>query len=1127
MQHSYLEAVVAKFFRKSLQAVALLVLMQASVVFAQFSSGVQGSVLDTSGAAVSNATVTLENSGTHIKQTAKSDSAGVYRFTSLAPGAYSVTASAAGFSNAKSDFALSAAENRDVPLALAVGDVSQTVQVSSQAPLIDTSDTRNQYTIDSQALETLPQSNRNPQAVLGITPGVTGGLDAQNNNTTNPENFNDFSANGRGENGNVYLVDGLDVTSNIRPGVINLSPNGDSVQEATVQPNTYSVQYGRGSGFETVFTTKSGTDQFHGFGSIYYRYQAWAARGEFGPSFADLPKNPPNHTNNLSFGIGGPIWKSKNLFGFFSIQPYHNEGTNFGNIFYEDPAFTAFAHASQPNSPETALLTKYPVTNSIFLNVNQTALQYFGGTCGTAATNFIPCSTPVIDEGSWNNASSNTSLQYNARIDKTFSKDRVYANFIRSTQTPKDANPRAAFNITDKYYGLSLQVNETHTFSPTMLNEAAFGFNRIEGIQPSAGLFTVPVVNVTGLGQGFGAGFALGDYIQHSYHWRDVLTKIKGSHSFKAGYEGWTGDDTAVFQGPYGQPTFQFNNLIDLINNAPQSETSLSYNVLTGAPQPGNYSYKELTGGLFVEDTWKASKKVTVNYGIRYDNFGNPVPNGYGTIAAPFHLGSGSTFQDRIANGTVKAQSHSLDHDINWNFSPRAGVAWDIFGNARWVLHGGYGIYHDQVTLGNIGDLMKSNPPNYVVPSFTRGTATAQPIFSLGTQNTYPFGYTYPAFVGTPLDAKGGVPGQEVNIGSVDPNIHSPTTQNWSGSVEHPLTSKLIASVGYTGSHSSGIQQGGGAQGGNQFGVDVNAVEGAVAQNSYATGNVDGSGSPLYTVNENFLNSSFGQIIYSYNAARANYWAVVASVKGQFRRAFFVASYTRSSSKDDANYYSPTPTLNQSRWYGNSPYDYPNRFSAGYSYEIPGYDKGNFLVRGATRGWKLSGTTTLQAGAPIFVYTTARLSYTKDSLGNGVYAPNSGDFNGDGYAYDVPNVSSSYHIPHTRAAYKSGVFPTTAGTCAANLDGCGPFTLPTFGSMGNEAVNDQFRNPAFAQTDFTLGKDTHFHERYVLNLKVDAYNLFNQVNFYAVDPNAVDGTFGQSTTTHTPRYLQVGATLKF
>ena len=1116
------------FIRGSARAIALLLFLNAAAAFAQFSSGVQGSIQDSSGAGVPNVTVTLENLGTHTSQAAHTDAAGVYRFVLLAPGSYTVTAAAPGFAKAKTDFTLDAAENRDVSLTLAVGDVNTSVSVTSEAPLIDISETRNQYTIDEQALDTLPQASRNPDALLGITPGVTGGLDTQSNLNYAPENFLDYNVNGRGENGNAYVVDGLDVTSNIRPGVVNLTPNADSLQEVTVQTNTFSVEYGRGSGAETIATSKSGADRFHGFASEYYRYQAWAARGEYGPSYTSLPTAPPYHTNNMSFGLGGPIWKNRQLFFFFSIQPYHNEGSAYENIYYEDPSFTAFAQTAQPNSPEVALLAKYPVTKSIFLNVNQTAQSLFPGTCGTATTDFLPCTNAVIDEGTWNNATSTTAKQYNIRIDKGFNKDRLYANFIRNTEALGYANPRAAFAITDNYYGASLQVNETHTFSAKMLNEAAFGFNRIEGIQPQKGLFSVPVVNVGGLGQNFGDTFALGDYIQHSYHWRDVLTKIHGAHSFKFGYDGWTGDDAALFQGPYAQPAFYYNNLIDLINDSPANESSLSYNPVSGQPQAGNYDYKEITTGLFAEDTWKTRRNLTLTYGIRYDNYGNPKPDGYGTVAAPFHLGAGSTFQDQITNGYVKQASHSLDHDINWNWSPRIGVAWDIAGNAKWVVHGGYGLYHDQVTLGNIGDLMKGNPPNWVVPTFYRDSATAAPTYSVGTGNAYPFGFAYPAFTGGTLDSKGGLVGQGVGIGGVDPNIHSPRTQSWSGAIDHPLTSKLVASLSYTGSHTTGIQMGGGQQGGNQFGYDVNIVEGAALQNSYAVNGYLFNGLQVHELNEARPNTSFGQILYAYNVARANYEGLVASVRGRFKNAFFIASYTRSSSKDDETYYSPTATLDQNRWYGNSPYDYPNRFSLGFNYEVPGFDRGNFLIKGATKGWTVSGTTTLQSGAPIFVYTGAPLQYTVDNTGTPSYLPISGDFNGDGYNYDVPNVASDYHIAHTRKAYKTGVFPSTANsTCVSNFYSCGPFTQPTFGSEGNEKVSDQFRNPAFAQSDMTLAKDTTFREGINLKLQVNAFNLFNQVNFYGVDSNAQDGTFGQALTTHTARYLQIGATLKF
>ena len=135
---------------------------------------------------------------------------------------------------------------------------------------------------------------------------------------------------------------------------------------------------------------------------------------------------------------------------------------------------------------------------------------------------------------------------------------------------------------------------------------------------------------------------------QHSYHWRDVVTFIHGSHSFRFGYEGWHGDDTAIFRGPHGQANFYYSNLIDFINDHPYNESGLSYNFQTGAPQPGNYGFSETTAGAFAQDTWKVNRRLTVNYGLRYDNYGNPYPTLPGTLSAPFHLGDGSTFRGSV-----------------------------------------------------------------------------------------------------------------------------------------------------------------------------------------------------------------------------------------------------------------------------------------------------------------------------------------------------------------------------------------------------------------------------------------------------------------------------------------------
>jgi hypothetical protein len=1125
---SFLEAKMKSFAIASVRLLVLLLLL-ISPVFAQFSGSVQGSVQDTSNAFIANAVVSLTNSDTNVVQQAKTDASGVYRFASLAPGPYVLTATAPGFSSAQVSFALTTAETRNVPIQLAIAKGATSVTVSSQAPLLDTSDSRNEQTLDTQALQTLPLAARNPTALIGLTPGVTGlGTGASTN--FNPENYIDASANGRGQNGNQYVVDGLDVTSSIRPGVLNLTPNVDAVSEITVQTNTYTVDYGRASSIQTVMTTKSGTDQYHGFASEYYNYQGLNARGEFG--VAQPQKVNPYHTNNMSFGIGGPILPHHKLFFFFSIEPYLSLASNGNQVqTYEDPAFLAFAQSVMPNSPEVALMAKYKPTGATTTGVAATALDAFGPQnlqantgCATSSTDNIPCNTPVFDHGNFNSSSYNNAKQWNLRIDKYFTEDRIYGNFIRNTINSGGPAVRPAFATTNSDYGASLQVNETHTFSPSLLNEAFFGYNRIEGYSNKTGTFTVPIVSVSQLGVGFGNGFAQGDFIQHSYHWRDVLTKIHGGHSFKFGYEGWHGDDLALFAGAYGIPNLNYNNMIDLINDKPYSESGLSYNIVTGKPQPANYQYAMSTAGAFAEDTWKMTPKLTLNYGIRYDNFGNAYPIG-GTQLANFHLPSGSSYQERVTNGFMTSQGHVYNSSMNWVFSPRAGVAYDPFGDGKWVIRGGVGLFHDFVTLGNSENGLKGNPPGFVFPTFKNDGSTAPPVFSYGTQNKYPYGFVYPAFVGTPLDSKGGVAGSNIGVGGVDVNMSSPRTINWSAAVERQVTNEMVVSLGYVGSHSGNLVIGGGSTSNTSYGVDINVFPGDLIQHIQCT---EDATTNSCTGVQTRLNSSFGSITYATNGARANYNAFIAAIKGRFaQRGLLTASYTRSDSEDDWQVYPGVYPYDH--YYGPSSWNAPNRFSLGWSYELPGANQGHGLLGHAVSGWNLSGTTILQSGTPFTVYTGASFHAQlidpsqPATPSNIVLAGDSGDFNADGDNFDFPNVSN-YKQPTSRTSYKSGIFPHCAG---GNLSGCGAFSLPAAGSQGNEKTN-QFQNPGFAETDLTLKKVTSITERFNLEFRGDFINAFNRPNLNGVDTNAQDGTnFGTSTTTQTPRVIVLGAKLSF
>jgi hypothetical protein len=845
-----------------------------------------------------------------------------------------------------------------------------------------------------------------------------------------------------------------------------------------------------------AMTTKSGADQFHGLASDYFNYQNFWARTEFSPaSYA------PFHANNISAALGGPIIPHHQFFFFGSVEPFR-ASTSTGNstITFENAAFTSFAARTFPNTVGTKLLTSYPASGATFTSVSKTAQDLFPGTCGTATTSFLPCSTPVINNGVFNATNYRNALQYNIRIDKYFANDRIYGNFYRTTLDTGGPAVRPAFATTNTYATNSFQANETHTFSPTTLNEAAFAFLRVEGVQPATGNFAVPVVSVTGLGTGvFGNGFALGDFIQHSYHWRDVLTHIQGSHTLKIGYDGWHGDDVALFAAARGQANFQFNNILDLVRDQPFNETTLAYNPLTGQPQNANYGYAMTTGSIFFQDTWRIKSNLTLNYGLRWDDFGNAYPSLAGTNLSNFFLDSRPTLNQQVATGEMRKVSNVYRSRMNNVWSPRFGLAWDPGNNGNWVVRGGFGIYHDFPTLGNVENGLNANPPGYILPTFFNDGTTSRPIFAFGNSNTYPFGFPYPALPSRTLTPQGGLIGTQLNVGGIDPLLVAPMTFNYAATLEHKLIGNVVASVGYQGSTSYNIISGYGQTNNTSYGIDVNRFAGDLIINNRT--------SPTR------LNSSFGAINYARNSADARFDALVVDVRGRVRgRLFFDGSYTRSRSLDNAQVYPTFET--QPGYYAPSPWDAPNRFSLTFNFDFGDVNGNRGVLGRVLSGWSVSGTSIVQSGNPFTVYTDASFQPLRNASGAIVgYLPGSGDYNADGVNFDYPNATS-YALNSTRKGYLGGVFAT------------GQFTQPTLGAEGNEAVN-AFRNPGFNQTDAALLKSTKIFERLNFQLRFEAYNVFNQVNLKSITSNLSDANFGRSTSQYNPRNLQVGAKLTF
>jgi hypothetical protein len=312
--------------------------------------------------------------------------------------------------------------------------------------------------------------------------------------------------------------------------------------------------------------------------------------------------------------------------------------------------------------------------------------------------------------------------------------------------------------------------------------------------------------------------------------------------------------------------------------------------------------------------------------------------------------------------------------------------------------------------------------------------------------------------------------------------LKSPEAYIFSATLERKIGDNFVASVIYSGSHSSNLIGAGNTSGQVSYGVNINAKPGDLLVNE----------------NPTRLNTSFGGIFYADNDRVGNYNGITFDFRGRAKRAFFDASYTHSKSKDDAGIY-PT-AINPHQFYGPSPWDVPNRFTLVLNYELPGLNGGHGFAGALTGGWGISGTSIYQSGYPFTVF-------------NGAPFNQGGDYNADGDNNDYPNASS-YHQGNSRSAFLSGIFAP------------GQFTVPTPGTNGNEKIN-QFRNPSIAETDLTAYKSTHITEWLNFQIRFEFFNLLNRPNFTNVVGDQASGGFGKVSNQRLPRHWQLGGKFTF
>jgi hypothetical protein len=1073
-----------------------LLVVGADVGWAQFSSAVQGIVRDPSRSVVPSARVSLLNVSTGVTQETVTNDAGFFRFSSLPPGDYEASVTGTGFQVAAVKFTLTTGQTRGLDFDLELASTATSVHVTAEAPPLDTAETRLQLTMQQSKIRDLPLLNNSIFALLSLAPGVTGVNSASDN--FNPEYFSSMSANGRSAYGNTFNVDGLNTTSNISNGTSNLGVNPEAVSEVLIETNTFKAEQGLGSSIVVSVTTKAGTNEFHGAGNYWFTNQDMRAR----TSLPFIARYQPFQRQNVNGAFGGPIVKNRTFF-FTSVEMLRSKNAATSVETWESPEFVNWARANFPNSLGTQLLTQNPVDGPVQTTVLRTAQNVLGAECGTPTYANIPCNLPMVVQGAWNRSPYRNGLQYNFRGDQYLrdGRDRIYGSFIRTESENANLVNRSNMNNFSNRFVNAFQANWTHTFTPTLLNEFGASGNKVLGTDGAGAPFRIPQIGIQG-STGLGPGFA-GTFVQHNYNWRDVVTWVKGSHTLKFGGNYYWGDDYADFPNSPGgagsRPSFTFLNLVDLVRDQPFSGNFSAHDPLTGQPKAYTFGAKLNSFGLFIQDEWKVRPNLSLTMSMRWDDFGNPVGIRNWRTTNIF-VADGNTVDQQFANAAIRETPKSYPGRLNKNFSPRFGVAYSPGDSRKWSIRGGVGLYNDWVTLGEIVDRVNVNPPNFLFPAFGVNLPL-QPLFSVGNSDTFPYGFTYPTIPAAQLDARGGIVGLQSNVGGIDPNLRTPKTVNYIIGVERELPGRTVVGINYSGSRTWDAL----------VGTDHNRFPGDLLD-----GRLDR------------LNPSFGAMHYVRNFNKMTYNSMIISARkdvgarGTLQGSYTlgrVQDYFQGGSRSVSFENVPDPRL-MDNWRGDAAFDVRHRVSASGVYRLPTPFRGTPIVDRILGGWEIGTTAILQSGNPWTASNSSAFNPIRDAAGNVIgFRPDSGDYNADGFNFDLPNQPAN--LP--RIFNRSQFLGANAGVAAYDRS---QFTAPAVGQQGN-AIRSYFRQQGLINIDTSVIKNNYFRERMNLQLKFEFFNALNRVNLGGINNNVGNPNFGRILGQRDPRVVQVGARFAF
>jgi opacity protein-like surface antigen len=1081
----------------------LVVLSSSGVVLnAQFSSSIEGTTTDQSGAVLPKATLTLVNTDTGIRAGVVASDAGYYRFPALAAARFTLTVTAPGFRTVTmSDLRLEVGERRTVNITLEVSPEATTVTVTATQAVVELAEARVSGVIATKDVTDLPIVGRNFLNLLSLTPGVTGapaGLGSSSSQSGN-DVFNadpnvSLNASGNRSEQNGFAVDSGTTTSMVRHGVVNLQPNAESIQEVRITVNNFSAEQGNDAGASVNALTKQGTNAFHGSLAYWHSSNALQARNVFQRSVPEFRRNEE------AGSLGGPIIRNRTFF-FGSFDVLRAAETPGATVTVETPAFAGLVAQRFAANKSAFLLQHFPTsvvpvqnfrTAGTLRNVDCSALASPSTAISTPIGD-VPCNLAVSGEGVNEFSTPRNGQQWNVRVDHMVrNADRLYANVYRNVLKTTGTQTRPEFAWEFPRWNWYLNLNETHTFSSNLVNEFGANLTRIHG-EIACVHCDIPVISITGL-SGFGVGGPT-PFIQNNYFYRDVLTWVTGAHTVKSGVHFSALQSDWKPTAGYQRPTFSFNNLWDFVLDNPFQEGNIGFNPVDGSVYTPDVAERQKVIAFFAEDSWRVRPNVMMQYGLRWETYGKV---GQDTLGNNVEWRSGNDFFSRIADGkNVTTKNILQEADLN-NFAPRVSVAYDPKGKGTMSLRGGAGVFYDVIPSQLYGGAHYT-PPIYVLTSASPQTAPLLPLYTFGQSGTNPFLFPRPLGLegAIGLDERNGSPYARANIAWIDPNLKNSYTMNYFGGVQYALTSTLTLEANYTGNQGRKLYAK----------YNVNRFAGDLIQNKGVLRR---------------LNPSFGAIDFAQSNLSSSFNGGNISVRNRMHRGLmFQAAYTFGQATDYASGFGgnlpivDVTNLELNR--GAADHDVRQRVAASAVWQLPAVGS-SALLRSLIGGWQLSTVVTLQSGRPFTVFCDQPFAAVRNS--DGVIVGNSGcDYNADGQNYDRPHVPAASVTTDGRSTsdYLTGLFKRS------------DFPVPGLGQNGTLGRNT-FRGPGYANVDLALTRSVRLQAGSTgttLQFRAEAFNLGNRVNLGQPDGNLASPTFGRSTSAYPGRGVQLGMRMEF